>query len=99
MKTLINPWKGLKLKAGSCRWQSQSKVKTLINPWKGLKRDGVARGVFEAIGENPNKSLEGIKTCGMLLLTTPGKRENPNKSLEGIKTSIRQSYPSTECVA
>ena len=38
-------------------------MKTLINPWKGLKL-AFAYYIGEiAISENPNKSLEGIKTA------------------------------------
>ncbi|GAK61514.1 hypothetical protein U27_01415 [Candidatus Vecturithrix granuli] len=38
-------------------------MKTLIKPWKGLKHDYryIAQDLFRE-GENPNKTLEGIKT-------------------------------------
>ena len=38
------------------------------------------------LGENPNKSLEGIKTPICCFSRPRESRENPNKSLEGIKT-------------
>ena len=92
MKTLINPWKGLKLTILPPP-KKQTFVKTLINPWKGLKRDSQAFFVFRGfVGENPNKSLEGIKTfnaCSVLGGVIGG--ENPNKSLEGIKTEFVKS--------
>ncbi|GAK61540.1 hypothetical protein U27_01441 [Candidatus Vecturithrix granuli] len=37
-------------------------VKTLIKPWKGLKRTLCLRTTATPNGENPNKTLEGIKT-------------------------------------
>ncbi|GAK61529.1 hypothetical protein U27_01430 [Candidatus Vecturithrix granuli] len=37
--------------------------------------------------ENPNKTLEGIKTgIQVVVPVVPPKGENPNKTLEGIKT-------------
>ncbi|GAK61551.1 hypothetical protein U27_01452 [Candidatus Vecturithrix granuli] len=37
-------------------------VKTLIKPWKGLKRPECHVAVKSIECENPNKTLEGIKT-------------------------------------
>ena len=37
-------------------------MKTLINPWKGLKLDWIGDNPAIKLCENPNKSLEGIKT-------------------------------------
>ncbi|GAK61549.1 hypothetical protein U27_01450 [Candidatus Vecturithrix granuli] len=44
-----------------------SLVKTLIKPWKGLKLYswGVQNDVI--VSENPNKTLEGIKTLDTLV--------------------------------
>ncbi|GAK61533.1 hypothetical protein U27_01434 [Candidatus Vecturithrix granuli] len=67
VKTLIKPWKGLKLlKEGSCMAKNQV-VKTLIKPWKGLKRI-VDLNQLDMMWtcENPNKTLEGIKTLTYL---------------------------------
>ncbi|GAK61524.1 hypothetical protein U27_01425 [Candidatus Vecturithrix granuli] len=87
VKTLIKPWKGLKLCCGCGDNRSFRRVKTLIKPWKGLKQTYPTSQIhgFEPC-ENPNKTLEGIKT-----MERDGKRlrvegENPNKTLEGIKT-------------
>ena len=62
-------------------------MKTLINPWKGLKPVRRWKAPDFEASENPNKSLEGIKTLipfFRVLMFRAG--ENPNKSLEGIKT-------------
>ncbi|GAK61512.1 hypothetical protein U27_01413 [Candidatus Vecturithrix granuli] len=64
-------------------------MKTLIKPWKGLKRrsDRAQYGGASRC-ENPNKTLEGIKTLPYFIekiLLLIG--ENPNKTLEGIKTT------------
>ncbi|GAK61548.1 hypothetical protein U27_01449 [Candidatus Vecturithrix granuli] len=62
VKTLIKPWKGLKHHTRNRRQNSRRKVKTLIKPWKGLKLRKT-RSVRPFLpGENPNKTLEGIKT-------------------------------------
>ncbi|GAK61534.1 hypothetical protein U27_01435 [Candidatus Vecturithrix granuli] len=63
-------------------------MKTLIKPWKGLKLFAFGRVSAVQDGENPNKTLEGIKTiCGFHHeRNNPG--ENPNKTLEGIKTLL-----------
>ncbi|GAK61518.1 hypothetical protein U27_01419 [Candidatus Vecturithrix granuli] len=37
-------------------------MKTLIKPWKGLKQLAYGTGRASISGENPNKTLEGIKT-------------------------------------
>ncbi|GAK61535.1 hypothetical protein U27_01436 [Candidatus Vecturithrix granuli] len=63
------------------------KVKTLIKPWKGLKllRRNTKR--CRHLCENPNKTLEGIKTYLTYASTWQNQMsENPNKTLEGIKT-------------
>ena len=62
-------------------------MKTLINPWKGLKHFAADAHQPLNQGENPNKSLEGIKTSITLYNAYANNTgENPNKSLEGIKT-------------
>ncbi|GAK61511.1 hypothetical protein U27_01412 [Candidatus Vecturithrix granuli] len=63
------------------------RVKTLIKPWKGLKQIYFPHRVRRPFRENPNKTLEGIKTRDEdegKLWCIPS--ENPNKTLEGIKT-------------
>ena len=63
-------------------------MKTLINPWKGLKRHSPRSASGADRGENPNKSLEGIKTYPHIIAPSNSRAsENPNKSLEGIKTA------------
>ena len=53
----------------------------------------------EIIGENPNKSLEGIKTTSSASANTARFRcENPNKSLEGIKTIAFTGGVGDDCV-
>ena len=67
----------------------EPEVKTQINPWKGLKQILPQPVIKSWQSENPNKSLEGIKTLlrgGFVSDFNPG--ENPNKSLEGIKTNV-----------
>ena len=61
-------------------------MKTLINPWKGLKPIAVVECHGCDVRENPNKSLEGIKTIKSIKFLPKLGGENPNKSLEGIKT-------------
>ncbi|GAK61537.1 hypothetical protein U27_01438 [Candidatus Vecturithrix granuli] len=88
MKTLIKPWKGLKLFEGISIGDRLNGVKTLIKPWKGLKLLRHARRTLQNSSENPNKTLEGIKTEHIgLEAYIKGISENPNKTLEGIKTS------------
>ncbi|GAK61530.1 hypothetical protein U27_01431 [Candidatus Vecturithrix granuli] len=63
-------------------------VKTLIKPWKGLKliRTEPTQCISRS-SENPNKTLEGIKTrCPFQFGYGDAYSENPNKTLEGIKT-------------
>ncbi|GAK61516.1 hypothetical protein U27_01417 [Candidatus Vecturithrix granuli] len=63
VKTLIKPWKGLKPGCGDGMNARRGGVKTLIKPWKGLKPlTAISRACTAASGENPNKTLEGIKT-------------------------------------
>ncbi|GAK61513.1 hypothetical protein U27_01414 [Candidatus Vecturithrix granuli] len=46
-----------------------------------------------ALCENPNKTLEGIKTSKEYRINFPGGTgENPNKTLEGIKTEEGMSF-------
>ncbi|GAK61532.1 hypothetical protein U27_01433 [Candidatus Vecturithrix granuli] len=93
-------------------------MKTLIKPWKGLKlRSFLIVQRQGNVCENPNKTLEGIKTteeetltllqAGVKTLIKPwkglkqrlflelvnfeGSGENPNKTLEGIKTPLEIS--------
>ncbi|GAK61510.1 hypothetical protein U27_01411 [Candidatus Vecturithrix granuli] len=71
------------------------RVKTLIKPWKGLKREKRRRFVRHLQpGENPNKTLEGIKTLrGLNEFGLTCGCENPNKTLEGIKTESHLRRP------
>ncbi|GAK61525.1 hypothetical protein U27_01426 [Candidatus Vecturithrix granuli] len=63
MKTLIKPWKGLK-REGCRKWKFfDAEVKTLIKPWKGLKQGSGRLHLQSLFRENPNKTLEGIKTA------------------------------------
>ena len=49
MKTLINPWKGLKHGERPAS-VSVADVKTLINPWKGLKlKEAEALEIVDAL--------------------------------------------------
>ncbi|GAK61550.1 hypothetical protein U27_01451 [Candidatus Vecturithrix granuli] len=62
VKTLIKPWKGLKQPSPQETDFAAAPVKTLIKPWKGLKQKDIIRLSFSVKSENPNKTLEGIKT-------------------------------------
>ena len=63
MKTLINPWKGLKLGIASLAPGVQLAGENPNKSLEGIKTSSstICPSNFEA-SENPNKSLEGIKT-------------------------------------
>ncbi|GAK61541.1 hypothetical protein U27_01442 [Candidatus Vecturithrix granuli] len=68
-------------------YDARSSVKTLIKPWKGLKqKEERDKKIVELYCENPNKTLEGIKTLRYITTRGLSMCENPNKTLEGIKT-------------
>ena len=85
MKTLINPWKGLK-RPDETRRLFNGEVKTLINPWKGLKPLSKGSGwPLRSKRENPNKSLEGIKTLMTLTRLNDGKVKTLINPWKGLK--------------
>ncbi|GAK61517.1 hypothetical protein U27_01418 [Candidatus Vecturithrix granuli] len=73
-------------------------MKTLIKPWKGLKHQGnIPVYAFDKSGENPNKTLEGIKTvtrftraldstAAVKTLIKPWKGLKPLAKLTGAKS-------------
>ncbi|GAK61528.1 hypothetical protein U27_01429 [Candidatus Vecturithrix granuli] len=66
VKTLIKPWKGLKRYYVAIPNSDIFRVKTLIKPWKGLKQGACRlRLAYHETCENPNKTLEGIKTANI----------------------------------